>query len=85
MSIVCTLLNVQTVLTFKWRLFLLPSYLFRHLYSTLSSTYIYTRDPPVELEASFSDNPRLSVKFKGPASFDYIYLKKNFASILKDF
>lgn len=55
MSIVCTLLNVQTVLTFKWRLFLLLSYLFRHLYSTLSSTYIYTRDPPVELEASLSD------------------------------
>lgn len=74
-KIVCTLLNVQTVLSLKWRLFLLPNYLFGHLYSRLSSVYI-----------SLSDNPRLSVKIKGPASFNYINWKKlrvNFWKIFK--
>lgn len=73
MSIVCTLLNVQTVLSLKWRLFLLPNYLFIHLYSRLSSVYI-----------SLSDNPRLSMKTKAPLP-SIILIEKNFASIYERF
>lgn len=73
MSIVCTLLNVQTVLSLRWRLFLLPNYLFRHLYSRLSSVYIY-----------LSDNPRLS-KESNARLPSIILIEKNFASIFERF
>lgn len=62
----------------------MPNYLFRHLYTRLNSTHIYTVDPPVELEATFSDYPRPQVKIKGPASFDYIYFE-NYRSIFERF